>query len=154
MNQITVAGYIGTAEVKTMPDGKKRQMFTVADSRKRGDTERTHWFTVFSYYSENLSKYLVKGTYVIVSGRLEASIYTSEQTGVSKLNLTLNAQDVTLGPKAASQAQGGPPPTPQAPAGPPPPPAKKYEDEVPFAALIGLGLGSLGWLLDTAAVLS
>ena len=73
MKTITFDGRIGAsgAEVRTTKGGKPYVRFSVANNSFANGTEKTEWFDITSYDEyviNNRTKYLTKGTYVIITG--------------------------------------------------------------------------------------
>ena len=120
MQEVTITGNIGrNAEVIQRKDGQEVLSFTVAVSNgkeRNGEERKPTWFSVFVIGNyQNMAPYLVKGTRVLVKGRMNASAYTNRhgETGVS-LDISTNpssveiqkyADDNNVGSKAESQSQ-------------------------------------------------
>lgn len=73
MKTITFDGRIGAsgAEVRTTKGGKPYVRFSVANNSFANGTEKTEWYDITSYDEyviNNRTKYLTKGTYVIITG--------------------------------------------------------------------------------------
>lgn len=73
MKTITFDGRIGAsgAEVRTTKGGKPYVRFSVANNSFANGAEKTEWFDITSYDEyviNNRTKYLTKGTYVIITG--------------------------------------------------------------------------------------
>lgn len=81
----------GDPELKYLPDGKAVCNFSVAVTRRRGDSKQTVWYRVAAWgeTGESAAKYLKKGSGVLVSGRVDARGYVTRdgQPGAS-LDLT------------------------------------------------------------------
>lgn len=115
MQEITITGNIGrNAEVIQTRDGRGVLTFSVAVNE--GKDEMPTWYDVFVNGNyDKMAPYLVKGTRVLVRGRLKAGMWTNQQgkTGIS-LQVSTNtgsieilnfANDNNVGSKAVSQSQ-------------------------------------------------
>ena len=125
MQEVTITGNIGrNAEVIERKDGQEVLSFTVAVSNgkeRNGEERKPTWFSVFVIGNyQNMAPYLVKGTRVLVKGRMNASAYTNRhgETGVS-LDISTNpssveiqkyADDNNVGSKTAPQTRQQPMP--------------------------------------------
>lgn len=129
MQEVIITGNIGKdAEVIRRKDGQEVLSFTVAVSNGKesnGEERKPTWFSVFVIGNyQNVAPYLVKGTRVLVKGRMNASAYTNRhgETGVS-LDISTNTSGVEIqkfaddnvGSKAVSQSQPRSPQTRQQP---------------------------------------
>ena len=68
-----IVGYCGSnPEQRFTPNGDPVTTFSVATSRKYGEKDETTWFrvSVWGKQAESCSKYLSKGSKVLVEGRL------------------------------------------------------------------------------------
>lgn len=120
MQEVLITGNIGrNAEVIRRKDGQEVLTFTVAVSNgkeRNGEERKPTWFSVFVIGNyQNMASYLVKGTRVLVKGRMNANAYTNRhgETGVS-LDISTNpssieiqkyADDNNVGSKAGVQSQ-------------------------------------------------
>lgn len=102
MQEVTITGNIGrNAEVIQRKDGQEVLSFTVAVSNgkeRNGEERKPTWFSVFVIGNyQNMAPYLVKGTRVLVKGRMNASSYTNRhgETGVS-LDISTNPSSVEI----------------------------------------------------------
>lgn len=82
MKQISLDGRIGKdAQVSTTKGGRPYVRFSVANNSFEGGTEKTEWFDITSYdpyIIENRVKYLSKGKYVIINGKLRTEVTTKD----------------------------------------------------------------------------
>lgn len=115
MQEITITGNIGKdAEVIQTRDGRGVLTFSVAVNENKD--EAPTWYDVFVNGNyDKMAPYLVKGTRVLVRGRLKAGMWTSQsgKTGLS-LQVSTNtgsieilkfADDNNVGSKAGQQSQ-------------------------------------------------
>ena len=115
MQEVLITGNIGKdAEVIQTRDGRGVLTFSVAVNE--GKDEVPTWYDVFVNGNyDKMASYLVKGTRVLVRGRLKAGMWTSQsgKTGIS-LQVSTNtgsieilkfADDNNVGSKAVSQSQ-------------------------------------------------
>lgn len=101
MKSIIIDGRIGAngAEVRQTKTGKTYMKISVANNTFSNGKRETEWFDVFTYEPhmiENLSKYLTKGTYVIVNGVPSAEVKV-DKNGRVWLNQYINAYSINLG---------------------------------------------------------
>ena len=81
MNNITIIGRIGRdPELRFTTSQMAVANFSVATTRKKGDEEETTWFDCVSFgeQAENYVSSFVKGSRVIVVGRIEIKEYTKK----------------------------------------------------------------------------
>jgi single-strand DNA-binding protein len=99
--QTIIIGNLGRdPEMRYTPGGKAVTEFSVAVNRKwtsqdGNPGEETTWFrvTCWGKLAETTNQYLTKGRQVMVSGRVKASAWTSQE-GEARATLELTAQDV------------------------------------------------------------
>lgn len=96
MQKVITIGRLGKdAQVRTSQNGKQYLSFTVAVNSKRNGNEQTTWYDVSSFntgHIENLTKWLLKGKLVSVTGELDAHL--SESNGKNYLNLRILADSI------------------------------------------------------------
>ena len=98
MNSITVAGIIGkSAEVRQTKAGESVAGFSLADTRRTRDGEKTVWFecSIWGRRGEALAQYLTKGTPVTVTGTFSPREYTGKD-GAQRVSYDVRVQDVAL----------------------------------------------------------
>jgi single-strand DNA-binding protein len=74
--KLIIIGNLGSnPEQRFTPSGDPVTSFSVATSRKYGEKDETTWFrvTVWGKQAESCSKYLSKGSKVLVEGRLKSN---------------------------------------------------------------------------------
>lgn len=74
--KLIIIGNLGRdPEMRFTPNGDPVTSFSVATSRKYGEKDETTWFrvTVWGKQAESCSKYLSKGSKVLVEGRLKSN---------------------------------------------------------------------------------
>ena len=110
---ISAIGNLGRdPEIVTGDNGRRRARFSLACSRKRGDTETTTWLSC-TVFQDGLvgvvEQWLVKGKQVFVSGEAQLRPYTAKD-GSEKLALEVVVDRLTLcgsrGDHAAGQHNG------------------------------------------------
>lgn len=99
VNAAQLLGHLGRdAEVRHTPSGKAVVGFSVATSRrfKQGNEWKTEtdWHDIVFWNGENVAPYLLKGTQVYISGRLQTRSW--EQDGHKRYKTEVVAQDVIL----------------------------------------------------------
>jgi single-strand DNA-binding protein len=103
----TVSGRIGReAEIRDTKAGQVVSFAMASDGYERGE-KKTTWVSVsfFGARAVKVSGFLVKGAYVVVTGRLSLREYESQ--GVQKTALEMNANEVELGPRQGSYGTSG-----------------------------------------------
>lgn len=106
-NMAVIDGRLGKdAELRFSPSGFAFLRFSLAVSSQRKDgekwTDHTDWIDckVIGRRAEGLAKILVKGTFCVVSGRLQQETWESKEGG-KRSKIVLFAENVSLGPKPA-----------------------------------------------------
>ena len=139
-------------ELKSLPSGIQVSSFSLATNRvwkdKNGAKQEAadyHNIVVFGRQAENVSKYLKKGSSVLVEGRMQTRSWDA-QDGTKKYRTEVVADHVQFGPRregegsgsyapraggAPSQADHSAPP-PQEDEGPMDYPNEINPDEIPF----------------------
>lgn len=122
MQEILITGNLGKdAEVIRRKDGKEVLTFSVAVSNGKeanGEDRKPTWYGVFVMGSyDNLAPYLVRGTRVLVRGRLGAGAYTNNRgetvisldvsTSPSGVEIQKFASDNNVGSNTGGQVQTG-----------------------------------------------
>lgn len=115
MQEVIITGNIGKdAEVIQTRDGRGVLTFSVAVNENKDEVPT--WYDVFVNGNyDKMAPYLVKGTRVLVRGRLKAGMWTS-QSGKSGISLQVStntgsieilrfADDNNVGSKAGQQSQ-------------------------------------------------
>jgi len=111
--KIIIAGNIGReVELKYTPAGKAVCSFPVAVTEGM-DKEHTEWFQVEAWEktAEAAAKFLQKGSFVIVEGRLKTRKWTDKEGG-DRYSTDLKASRVEFGPKTTGDST----PRPERPA--------------------------------------
>lgn len=101
-SQTIIVGNVGrTEELRYLQSGVAVFNFTVAVNTVSGSgdqkQERTTWFRVACWrqLGENMSKYVQKGSQIMVVGNVEARAYT-DNSGQPQATLEITARDVRL----------------------------------------------------------
>jgi len=107
MNSITIAGTLGRdCELKTLNNGDSVAAFSVADSA--GRDKGTIWWNceLWGKRADSLSRYLIKGQAVAVSGVITESEWT-DKDGNKRKNMKIRVNDVALqgGRKESSEPE-------------------------------------------------
>lgn len=111
LNEVRLLGRLGKdSETRILGNGTAVTTFTVATSHryKSGEEwkEQTDWHSVKLWRSENLAKFLNRGTRVHVSGRLTTESY--DKDGVKKYVTYVVADEVILlGTSSENRTAGG-----------------------------------------------
>ena len=101
MNNITLIGNLGRSpRLSYTPDGRAMAHFSVAENHRWTDSdgerqERVQWFSCSTWgrTAEVCAQYLEKGSFVYVTGRLEARPYTTRD-GRDSFSLDVAVQQV------------------------------------------------------------
>jgi single-strand DNA-binding protein len=147
---ITLVGHLGKdPQSKTLNDGQTVVSFSIATSRKRGDTEITTWWncSLFGKRGEALARFLKKGDPVLVHGEPVLRKYKATD-GTDGVSLDVTCSDFAfIGSKSDSGAGQGhdsnvPQQTPQRAAqGATGASGGGYDEDVPFSAY------QAGWIV-------
>ena len=98
MNNLNFTGNIGNdAETRFTADGKAVTSWSVAMQSGYGKSEKTNWVrcSMFGDRGEKLSKFLLKGTQVAVSGEASLNEYPNK-AGENKASIQCVVSNVTL----------------------------------------------------------
>lgn len=125
LNRVILLGRVGNdLELKQSSQGHPYLKMSLATHSFRADTPRTHWHhvVVFGPSAEACSKYLTKGSEVLVEGSLEVKTFSDSSTSktVRKVSVIANrvhfigsrvSADVSdgAGDEQGSKAQPSPP---------------------------------------------
>lgn len=96
MNVISIAGTLGKdAELRYTPNNDPVANFSIADNVGK-DKEPIWWpCALFGKRAETLSKYLVKGQSVTISGSVYTNAYKDKQ-GIDRVSYNVRVNDVAL----------------------------------------------------------
>ena len=109
LNNVSFTGHLTRdADQKVLPTGTELVAFDIANNTGWGDYAKTLYLTcnLWGKQGKSLKQYLTKGQAVAVSGSLELQKWTSNQDGLEKQKLVINARDVIL---LASAKKDAPP---------------------------------------------
>jgi single-strand DNA-binding protein len=109
LNNIVIGGTVGRdPEIRATGQGTKVASFSIAvDCGK----EKTEWFdiTCFEKQAELAEQYIVKGSTVIVVGRLQQSTWEDKNGGGKRSKVVIIANNLQLcGGKRKEEGAGGP----------------------------------------------
>ncbi len=110
LNKALVCGFMTKdPELKSLPSGMKVTSFGVATNRtwtdqggNRQEATEFHNMVAFGKTAEIVSKYLFKGSLVMVEGRIQTR--TWENNGIKHYRTEIIAENVQLGPKSPKTA--------------------------------------------------
>ena len=91
---VHIAGHLGKdPEVRYTSNGQKVTSFSMAVNQRKGGEETTVWarVTIWGDKFDKMVSFMKKGSGVIVSGRLNPSIYTDKE-GRAQLSLDVTAE--------------------------------------------------------------
>lgn len=98
MNNITIIGNLGQdPELQYIPSGKAKVKFSVADTRKVGETTETTWHRCIAWgqQAENIASVFSKGDRVIITGRYKTDEYKTK-AGEKKTTMEVLVDDCGL----------------------------------------------------------
>jgi single-strand DNA-binding protein len=105
INTVTISGRLGRdPELRSLPSGTELIEFSVAiaDQVKKSDAweDRTHWVrvTLFGRGAPFFAKHLEKGSFVVVSGKLNHEKWIARD-GTQREQLRVLADDIDMGPR-------------------------------------------------------
>jgi len=101
MNRVFLIGHVGQPpRVRTTPTGRKVANFTLATHEVWRDAEgqrqqRTEWHRIVAFgdLAEFAEKYIQKGRFILVEGRLQTRQYTDGQ-GIARYVTEIVARDI------------------------------------------------------------
>lgn len=127
INQCNFIGRLGRdPEIRYTTSGKAVASFSIACSEKRGGEETTEWVNVVAWekLAEICGQYLVKGSLVFISGRMQTRKWQDKEGG-TRYTTEIIARDMQmLSPKGEQNSGGGRGDVPDAP--------PMGDDSVPF----------------------
>lgn len=140
-NKVSIMGYLGgDPEIRFMPNGTQVATISVATSetwkdRNTGErNEKTTWHRVVFYegLAEVVQKYLKRGSFVDIEGRLRNSSWEDGQ-GITRYATDIVGKEMLMLDKKPAGAAGQSAQAP-APSAPPARPASGFEDsdDIPF----------------------
>lgn len=96
MNVLTIAGNVSkNAEVRYTTGGDPVANFSVADNQGK-DREAVFWNCgLYGKKAESLSKYLVKGQAVTVTGNITTNKY-QDKNGIERIGYNIRVNDIAL----------------------------------------------------------
>ncbi len=112
MNRVFLIGHVGREpDVRTLPSGQKVANFPLATNEVWRDAsgqrqERTEWHRIvaFGRLAELSERYIRKGRYILVEGRIQSRQYTDAQGNVRYITEII-ARDISfLEPRSAVTA--------------------------------------------------
>lgn len=98
MNNIILIGNLGQdPELQYIPSGKAKVKFSIADTRKVGETTETTWHRCVAWgqMAENIATVFSKGDRVIVTGRYKTDEYKTK-SGEKKSTMEILVDDCGL----------------------------------------------------------
>ena len=116
LNKIFVLGNVTRdPEVRALPSGQQVTNFSIATNRfytsQAGEKKQEvefHNVVCFGKLADISSRYLTKGSLVLIEGRIKTRNWTNAQ-GVKQYRTEIIAETMQLGPRGAGAATGGNP---------------------------------------------
>ncbi len=113
MNRVFLIGHVGQApRVRTTPTGRKVANFTLATNEVWRDAggqrqQRTEWHRIVAFgdLADFAEKYIQKGRFILVEGRLQTRQYTDGQ-GISRYVTEVVARDIGFLEPRAGRPRG------------------------------------------------
>lgn len=120
-------------EVKTAASGAPYGNFSVAVNKRNKD-EAANFFDVrvFDKTAENMQRYTVKGSLVLVEGELEHQTWNDNDTGQKRSKVIVLGRHVEFVSRPANSESSEPRPQPGDYTNDPNEPAPDDEDSIPF----------------------
>ena len=116
-NKATIIGNLTRdPEMRTLPSGVPVASFSVATNRVWRDKDGSkkedaqfHNVVVFGKQAEIVSKYVKKGTLLLVEGRMQTRSWDDAQGGGKKYRTEIVAESIQFGPRSGAGVGGGSP---------------------------------------------
>ncbi len=107
VNVVTIQGRLTKdPDLKFLDSGTGKVFFTVAVNSYRGGNERADFIPVSAYgtLAENIAKYMTKGSYLSITGKIESATY--EREGERTFYVGVLAQNVNFHPSVNKNGNG------------------------------------------------
>lgn len=130
INQCNFIGRLGRdPEIRYTTSGKAVASFSIACSEKRGGEETTEWVNVVTWekLAEICGQYLVKGSLVFISGRMQTRKWQDKDGGTRYTTEIIAREMKMLSSRGESGGQQG-----QGQSGGYEPPPMPPDEDVPF----------------------
>ena len=109
INQCNFIGRLGRdPEIRYTQSGKAVASFSIACSEKRGGEETTEWVNVVAWekLAEICGQYLVKGSLVFISGRMQTRKWQDKDGGTRYTTEIVAREMQMLSPKGEARQEG------------------------------------------------
>ena len=110
INQCNFIGRLGRdPEIRYTQSGKAVASFSIACSEKRGGEETTEWVNVVAWekLAEICGQYLVKGSLVFISGRMQTRKWQDKDGGTRYTTEIVAREMKMLSPRGEGSGSGG-----------------------------------------------
>ena len=117
LNKVFVLGNVTRdPEVRSMPSGSQVVSFGMATNRVWKDAQgqkkeeaEFHNIVAFGKLADTISRYVFKGSMILIEGRLKTSSWDDKSTGAKRYKTEIIAETMQLGPKGSggSNSNGG-----------------------------------------------
>ena len=110
INQCNFIGRLGRdPEIRYTQSGKAVASFSIACSEKRGGEEATEWVNVVAWekLAEICGQYLVKGSLVFISGRMQTRKWQDKDGGTRYTTEIVAREMKMLSPRGEGSGSGG-----------------------------------------------
>ena len=110
INQCNFIGRLGRdPEIRYTQSGKAVASFSIACSEKRGGEETTEWVNVVAWekLAEICGQYLVKGSLVFISGRMQTRKWQDKDGGTRYTTEIIAREMKMLSPRGEGSGSGG-----------------------------------------------
>ena len=109
INQCNFIGRLGRdPEIRYTQSGKAVASFSLACSEKRGGEESTEWVNIVAWekLAEICGQYLVKGSLVFISGRMQTRKWQDKEGGTRYTTEIVAREMQMLSPKGEARQEG------------------------------------------------
>src|SRR3989339_284410 len=115
LNKAFVLGNITKdPEIRSMPSGSQVANFSVATNRaytlpsgEKKEEVEFHNIVCFGKLADIVSRYLKKGSLVLIEGRIQTRSWDDKSTGAKKYKTEIIAELMQMGPRSAGGGNGG-----------------------------------------------
>jgi len=116
LNKVFILGNVTRdPEIRSMPNGGQvaslgmatNRVWKDAQGQKREDAE-FHNIVAFGKLADTISRYVFKGSMILIEGRLKTSSWDDKSTGAKRYKTEIIAETMQLGPRGAGSSESGP----------------------------------------------
>ena len=116
LNKVFIVGNVTRdPEVRSMPSGSQVVSFGMATNRVWKDAQgqkkeeaEFHNIVAFGKLADTISRYVFKGSMILIEGRLKTSSWDDKSTGAKRYKTEIIAETMQLGPRGTGAPSAGP----------------------------------------------